>query len=92
MPDLLAHAFIAYTIGRLVSWHYDWYSLASTTAVMAGAFIPDLTKATLIVSSGTVEHLLGVPFNWGCSTLLVVHLLRPASALSLWPAENAPAS
>jgi len=32
---------------------------------MAGAFIPDLTKIKLLVPSGTVEHLLGIPFSWG---------------------------
>jgi len=65
MPDLLAHAFIAYTIGRILAWHYDWRPATSTTVVMAGAFIPDLTKAKLVASSGTVEHLLNFPFDWG---------------------------
>ncbi|WP_137284582.1 metal-dependent hydrolase [Halorussus salinisoli] len=64
MPDLLAHALIAYTIARLLSWRYDWLSSASVTVVMAGAFIPDLMKMRLLIRSGTVEHLLGLPFSW----------------------------
>lgn len=64
MPDLLAHAFIAYTIGKLLSWRYDWFSPAYVTVVMAGAFIPDLTKIRLLIDSSTVEHLLGIPFSW----------------------------
>lgn len=64
MPDLLAHAFIAYTIARLLSWRYDWLSSAHVTVVMAGAFIPDLSKAKLLVTSGTVEQFLGIPFDW----------------------------
>jgi hypothetical protein len=64
MPDLLAHAFIAYTIATLLSWHYDWLTPAYKTILMAGAFIPDLTKIKLLISSGTVEQLLGIPFNW----------------------------
>lgn len=64
MPDLLAHAFIAYTIGRQLSWRYEWLSPTYVTVVMAGAFIPDLTKVDLLLPSGTVEHLLGLPFDW----------------------------
>lgn len=65
MPDLLAHAFIAYTIASLLSWRYDWLTPAYTTVVMAGAFIPDLTKIKLVITSGAVEQLLGIPFDWG---------------------------
>ncbi|WP_458190968.1 metal-dependent hydrolase [Haladaptatus sp. NG-WS-4] len=64
MPDLLAHAFIAYSIALLLSWRYDWISPAYATVAMAGAFIPDLTKIKLVISSGTVEQLLGIPFDW----------------------------
>ena len=64
MPDLLAHAFIAYAIAVLLSWHYDWLTPAYRTVVMAGAFIPDLTKVKLVLSSGTIEQLLGIPFSW----------------------------
>ncbi len=32
---------------------------------MAGAFIPDLTNIKLVINSGTVEQLLGIPFGWG---------------------------
>jgi hypothetical protein len=65
MPDLLAHALIAYTVGRVLSWRYTWLSPAYVTVVMAGAFIPDLTKIKLVVPSHTVAHLLGIPFDWG---------------------------
>ena len=64
MPDLLAHAFIAYTIAGILSWRYDWHTPAYVTVVMAGAFIPDLAKIELLIPSRTVHHLLGVPFDW----------------------------
>lgn len=65
MPDLLAHAFIAYAIACVLSWRYDWLSPAYATIVMAGAFVPDLAKMQLLIPSGTVERLLGLPFSWG---------------------------
>ena len=64
MPDLLAHALLAYAVGTVLSWRLDWLSPAYVTVVMAGAFVPDLAKADLAVESTTVEALLGVPFDW----------------------------
>jgi hypothetical protein len=65
MPDLLAHALIAYTLAMLLSWRYDWLAPAYVTVAMAGAFIPDLTKIRLLLPSVAVESLLGIPFDWG---------------------------
>lgn len=65
MPDLLAHAFIAYALACVLSWRYDWLSPAYATVVMAGAFVPDLAKMELLVPSGAVERLLELPFSWG---------------------------
>lgn len=64
MPDLLAHALIAYGICRLLAWRYDWIGPAYVTAGMAGAFVPDLVKIYLVVPSARMEALLGVPFEW----------------------------
>lgn len=64
MPDLLAHALVGYALGLLLSWRYEWMSPAHVTVVMAGAFVPDLSKADLIVPSGSVEAALGIPFDW----------------------------
>lgn len=64
MPDLLAHALLAYTLATLCSWRYGWLSPAYVTVAMAGAFIPDLTKASLLVSESTLTALLGMPFSW----------------------------
>lgn len=64
MPDLLAHALVAYALGTALSWRYDWMRPPYVTAVMAGAFIPDLTKVQLVVSSVEIRALFGVPFSW----------------------------
>lgn len=64
MPDLLAHVLIAYSASTVLSWRYDWLSPSYVTVAMAGAFIPDLVKVTLVLRSGTVENILGVPFDW----------------------------
>lgn len=65
MPDLLAHAFIAYSLGRVLSWRYGWLDNRYVTVVMVGAFIPDLVKIKLVVPSELVRRVLGVPFDWG---------------------------
>ncbi|PSQ17456.1 metal-dependent hydrolase [Halobacteriales archaeon QS_8_69_26] len=65
MPDMLAHALIAYTVCRLVSLRIGWFTTPYVTAGMAGAFIPDLLKVKHLVSDATMESLLGVPFSWG---------------------------
>ena len=70
MPDLLSHAFIAYSIGLVLSWRYDWLDARYVTIVMAGAFIPDIAKIVLVLPSEYVAALLGVPFDWlGIHTL-----------------------
>lgn len=65
MPDLLAHAFIAYTIFRVASWRIEWLTTPYVTVGMVGAFIPDIVKINLVLPRETVEAALGVPFSWG---------------------------
>ena len=65
MPDLLAHAFIAYALCRVLSWRIEWLTTNYVTLGMVGAFIPDIVKINLVLPSTTVERLLGVPFSWG---------------------------
>ena len=65
MPDLLAHAFIAYALCRVLSWRVEWLTTNYVTLGMVGAFIPDIVKINLVLPSPVVERLLGVPFSWG---------------------------
>lgn len=65
MPDLLAHALIAYAVCTALAWRYEWLTPAYVTVGMAGAFIPDMTKVGLVVPSEVIENVLGVPFSWG---------------------------
>jgi membrane-bound metal-dependent hydrolase YbcI (DUF457 family) len=65
VPDLLAHALIAYSLCRVCSWRYDWLTTPYVTVGMVGAFIPDLVKVRLLVPSWVIERALGLPFNWG---------------------------
>ncbi|MFB6227591.1 MAG: metal-dependent hydrolase [Halobacteriales archaeon] len=64
MPDLLAHALIAYSVCTVLSWRYEWLTPAYVTAGMAGAFIPDMTKIRLVVPGEAIEAALGIPFSW----------------------------
>ena len=65
MPDLLAHAFIAYSICRVLSWQIDWLTTEYVTLGMVGAFVPDIVKISLVLPSPVVERLLGILFSWG---------------------------
>ncbi|WP_348611673.1 metal-dependent hydrolase [Halobaculum rarum] len=64
MPDLLTHAFLAYTGGLVLSWRYDWITSRYVTVSMAGAFIPDIAKIDLLIPSDRVAALLNIPFSW----------------------------
>ncbi|KAB1193260.1 metal-dependent hydrolase [Haloferax sp. MBLA0076] len=85
MPDLLAHALLAYSLATIASWRYEWVSRPYVTVAMAGAFIPDMAKAELVVSNYWMEQFLGIPFDWFglhttgaalCSVLVGVLLVR----------------
>jgi hypothetical protein len=64
MPDLLAHAVIAYCLGTALALRYDWLTPGYVTVVMAGAFVPDVSKVYLLVPDAVVAEALGVPFSW----------------------------
>lgn len=64
MPDLLTHALIGYLLGTALSFRYEWVTTPYVTVCMMGAFIPDLTKIYLVVSSSHVESWFGLPFDW----------------------------
>lgn len=64
MPDLLSHAFIAYTLCTLLALQYDWLTPQYVTIGMAGAFIPDLAKIDLLIGSNTIAAVIDAPFNW----------------------------
>lgn len=64
MPDLLTHALIAYIIGTAISWRHEWLDARYVTVVLAGAFIPDIAKVTLLVSGTRVAAFLDLPFSW----------------------------
>lgn len=70
MPDLLSHVLVAFAVFRLASLRVRWLSTPYVTAAMAGAMLPDVSKVGLVVDSGDVAAVLGVPFDW-----FVIHTL-----------------
>jgi membrane-bound metal-dependent hydrolase YbcI (DUF457 family) len=64
MPDLLTHVLTGYILATVLSFRYEWLTPQYVTVAMLGALLPDLTKIKLIVASGKVETLLGIPFDW----------------------------
>jgi hypothetical protein len=98
MPDLLSHAFIAYTACTLLAVRYRWLTPQYVTVGMAGAFVPDIAKIELVLDSALVGNAVGAPFDWfgvhtlgGTAVALLVGVvlvaseerLRVASLLSL---------
>lgn len=65
MPDLLSHAFIAYSICRVLSWRWEWVTSEYVTLGMVGAFVPDLIKIKLVLPAWRIEQMLDIPFDWG---------------------------
>lgn len=63
MADLLSHVLIAFVLLTLVSWRVEWLTRRWVVVGMGGAFIPDLSKAEILVDPAIVEGLLGVPFT-----------------------------
>jgi hypothetical protein len=64
MPDLLTHALAAYSLGIVCSWRVEWLDTPYVTAMMVGAFVPDLVKVKLLVPSAEIGATLGIPFSW----------------------------
>ena len=64
MPDFLTHVLVGYTLAAMLSLRHNWIKRSDVTVCMAGALAPDLSKIELLISSTTVESLIGAPFDW----------------------------
>lgn len=64
MPDILTHVLVGYVLGTLLSFRLRWLTPQYVSVAMLGTLVPDLTKIKLLVPSGQVEGLLGIPFDW----------------------------
>lgn len=78
MPDLLSHAFIAYTLCIFLGIRFPWITPQYVTVGMAGAFIPDVSKADFILGNELIGNALGLPFDW-----FGVHTLGGATVAAL---------
>jgi len=78
VPDLLSHAFIAYTLCTLLAARYRWLTPQYVTVGMAGAFVPDIAKVDLVLPGAVVGKALGVPVSW-----FGVHTLGGAAVAAL---------
>lgn len=62
MADLLSHVLLAYAGCTIVGWYRSipnrWIAV-----VMIGSILPDLNRVTLLVAAGTLEAVLGTPFD-----------------------------
>ncbi|QLK26831.1 metal-dependent hydrolase [Natrinema zhouii] len=62
MADLLSHVLLVYAGCTIAGWYRPipdrWIAVA-----MIGAILPDLNRITILVTNGTLEATLGVPFD-----------------------------
>lgn len=87
MPDLLTHVLFAYALMTVAGHVWDWINGPFVAVGMAGALIPDVSKAYLVIDERWIEAWLGVPFEWyGLHTLGGVVVLSLAA--TLWFAES----
>lgn len=63
MPDLLTHVLVGYCLGTLTAARLGQFQ-GTTTVVMLGALLPDLTKIRLVLTDARMEAILGIPFSW----------------------------
>lgn len=82
MVDLLAHALLAYAVFTALTARSDRLAPRHVPLGVVGGVIPDLSKASLIIGSGRVEAVLGLPFSWlALHRLGALLLLAALSAL-----------
>jgi len=76
MVDLLAHALLAYAAFTALAARSDRFASRHASLGVVGGVLPDLSKVSLVVGSGRVEALFGLPFSW-----LALHRLGPLLVL-----------
>lgn len=82
MADLLTHVLVPFVLLTPLSWRLSWLSDRWIVLAMAGAAIPDLVKVGIVLDSGVVESLLGIPFSYApISTLGGVLVIAAAIAV-----------
>lgn len=64
MPDLMAHVLLAYSVGMILSWRYQWVDSRYLTVMMVGALVPDLAKADILLDSDLLGYAIGIAFDW----------------------------
>jgi membrane-bound metal-dependent hydrolase YbcI (DUF457 family) len=86
MAELLTHVLVGYALATGLSLRYEWITPEYVTMAMVGAMVPDLNRLGILVTSETVEAVLGVPFSWtGIHTLGGSVLVVSIGALLVTP-------
>jgi hypothetical protein len=82
MAELLSHVLLAFAAFTALGWAVDWLDRGWVVVGMVGSLFPDLNRLELLISSHTIEGVLGIPFGWsGLHTLGGVVALAGAGAL-----------
>lgn len=82
MADLLSHVLFAFALFTVAGWGVEWLQPRWVAVGTAGAVIPDLDQAAILVDESVLSGTLGLPFAWGAvHTTGGVLLLAAAGAL-----------
>lgn len=64
MPDLLTHVLVVYAFLTPLTWYSTRVQPRYVGVAVMGTLIPDLAKIGLVLTPGSIETLLGLPFSW----------------------------
>lgn len=63
MAELLTHVLVAYVLLTVAGWRWE-FDRRWVPVAMGGAAVPDLSKVDLVLSTRTVEAVVGHGFTW----------------------------
>lgn len=83
MADMLVTMLAVLALLTVAGWRVDWLASRWIVVGAGGAFLPDLSRVSLLVEDATLEAILGMPFEYtALETLGGVVLV--AGAITVW--------
>lgn len=83
MADMLATVLAVLAALTVAGWWVDWLAPRWIAVAAGGAFVPDLSRVSLVLDGETVEAVLGLPFGYAALETLGGVLLV-SGAIAVW--------
>lgn len=80
VPDLFTHVLTGFVLAMVLSWRFESVRPPFVAVAAIGAFLPDLSRAELVIPASVIENVFGIPWSWSVfhragGTLLVIGML-----------------